>query len=336
MAEQRRERHRLGRRRVLVHLDAREREQVFDQTRHALAVLVHDGEEALARLRIVAGGSLEGLDESHQGGERRADFVAGIGDEIGPHLVGPAHRREVDEGEQHRSTPFPGLRQRLDPGDEGALDRRRQRELDLAPASALEGLLDRLDELRIAQRGRDVTPRHLATQQGVRRPVGTHDPALGIEQEEGLGQRSECALELGPLAREPCTLQGTVAQDALDRGRKLAGEEPRRCRTPDGLALRGGAFHMARERTDIGQYEAEREGREQAEAGPSEGRRKGRGEAEHGEQQECEPKRCRRREAEPRPAAERNDARRHRPAPLRTVLPLPLYQRRMTAGMKNM
>ena len=45
---------RVGRRDVLVHLDARQRQQIVDQPRHALRLLAHDGEEALARRGVVA------------------------------------------------------------------------------------------------------------------------------------------------------------------------------------------------------------------------------------------------------------------------------------------
>ena len=45
------------------HLDAREREQVIDQPRHAFRLVSHNVEEALACRRIVAGGPLQRVDE---------------------------------------------------------------------------------------------------------------------------------------------------------------------------------------------------------------------------------------------------------------------------------
>ena len=58
---------------------------------------LHDVEEALPRLGIVAGGSLQGLDEAEQRSQRRAQLMARIGDEIGPHGLQAAGRGEIAE-----------------------------------------------------------------------------------------------------------------------------------------------------------------------------------------------------------------------------------------------
>ena len=76
--------------------------QIVDQPRHAPRLLLHDGQEALARFGVVARRALQRLDEAGQGGERRAQFVAGIGDEVGAHLLDPAQRREIVKGQQHK------------------------------------------------------------------------------------------------------------------------------------------------------------------------------------------------------------------------------------------
>ena len=52
--------------------------------------LVHDLQELLARRRVVAGRPAQRLDEARNRGERRAQLVAGIGDEVGAHAVDPA------------------------------------------------------------------------------------------------------------------------------------------------------------------------------------------------------------------------------------------------------
>ena len=295
---------------MLVHLDAREREQVFDEAGHALAVLVHDGEEALARGRIVAGSPLQRLDEAHERGERRADLVARVGDEVGPHLVGAAHCREIDEREQNSGAAFPRLGQRLDPRREGAFDRRLQRELDVAPVAAVQGLLDGLDQCRIAQGGRNVAPGHLAIEELRCRPVGAHDLAVGIQQQERLGQGIERAFELGSLAGKLRLALGAEPGQTLDRCRELAGEQPCRRSALVRLALSlGGGLHVAREGVDLSQHQADHSCREQAETGPGKHRRDGRREAKCAEHQECEPERQRRRKAQARPSAQRNDAR---------------------------
>ena len=60
---------------------------------------MHDREKPLARFRVVAGGSAQRLDEADQRRERGAQLVARIGDEVGPHLLGPLQFRDVVQGQ---------------------------------------------------------------------------------------------------------------------------------------------------------------------------------------------------------------------------------------------
>ena len=217
--------------------------------------------------------------------------------------------------------PSPRLGQRLHPRREGPLDRRLQRELDVAPTGTLEGLLDRFDQLRIAQRRSNVAPDHLAVEERFGRPVGTHDLALSIQQEERLGQGIERAFELGPLARELRPVLGAEPGQALDRCRELTGKEARRRGVRVCFALTpGGVLHMARQRADLCQHQAGHCGREQAQASPGQHRRNSWREAEQGKHQEGDSKRQRCRKAEPPPPANRNNARSHRSALLRSVV----------------
>ena len=90
---------------VRVELDARQRQQVVDQPRHAERLLLHDGEKALARLGVVARRTLQRLDKAEQRCERRAQLVAGIGDEVGAHLLDAPQRREIVKRQQHQVGP---------------------------------------------------------------------------------------------------------------------------------------------------------------------------------------------------------------------------------------
>ena len=92
----------LGERQVLAHLHARERQQIVDQARHALGLLAHDLEEALARLRVVLGAPCSVSTKPLQRGQRRAQLVAGVGDEIGAHARQPVLLAEVAEGDEQR------------------------------------------------------------------------------------------------------------------------------------------------------------------------------------------------------------------------------------------
>jgi hypothetical protein len=79
-------------------LDARERQEIVDQTRHSAGLRLHDVEEALAGRGIITRRPLQGLDEAGQCRKRRAQFMAGIGDEIDAHLLDAAVRREIMKG----------------------------------------------------------------------------------------------------------------------------------------------------------------------------------------------------------------------------------------------
>ena len=81
--------------------------KIVDQARHAPRLFLHDGEKALARLGVVARRALQRFDEAEQRGKRRAQFVAGIGDEVGAHFLDPAQRREIVKGDQHEIGPAP-------------------------------------------------------------------------------------------------------------------------------------------------------------------------------------------------------------------------------------
>ncbi|MNN45632.1 hypothetical protein D3C81_1599780 [compost metagenome] len=80
---------------MLVQLDPAERQQVGDQASHAVGLDGHDVEELVARLGIVLGVALQRLDEARQGGQGRAQFVAGVGQEIDAHHLHAARIRFI-------------------------------------------------------------------------------------------------------------------------------------------------------------------------------------------------------------------------------------------------
>ena len=108
---------------VLLLLDARERQQVFDQPGHAAPLFAHDGEETIARLRVVVRRALQGLDEADQRGERRAQFMAGVGDEVDAQPLDPPGLGLIAQGEQRRHDFAVRRRQRRDIHVEQPFDR---------------------------------------------------------------------------------------------------------------------------------------------------------------------------------------------------------------------
>jgi len=111
-------------------------------------LFLHDGKEALARLGVVARRALQGLDETGQGGERRAQFVAGIGDEVGAHLLDAPQRREIVERHQRQVGPLQaGLAlDRHDDRLEPAIERAALGIGDALLFAAREGAADGFDE----------------------------------------------------------------------------------------------------------------------------------------------------------------------------------------------
>ncbi len=69
------------------HLQPRQREQIINQPRHPLCLRLHDVEELVARPGVVARRAAQRLDKASDGGQRRSQFMAGIGDEVGTHAV---------------------------------------------------------------------------------------------------------------------------------------------------------------------------------------------------------------------------------------------------------
>ena len=115
---------------MLVLLDARQHQEVVDQAAHALGLLGHDAEEALARGGVVARRAAQGLDEAGQARDRRLELVAGIGDEIGAHALGAAQRRRVVQHDQGERAVGRRARQAAHMGHDVELGRARQHELD--------------------------------------------------------------------------------------------------------------------------------------------------------------------------------------------------------------
>ena len=114
----------------------------------------------------------QGLDESRQRGQGGAQLVAGVGQEIGPGALDLAQFGFVAEGQQRQSLAIrrglqrPGVRPQglgLDAGD--LIDAVRR-------DAAEQRLVDRLQHLRIADRGDQQTGLAVQPQELSRRPVG--------------------------------------------------------------------------------------------------------------------------------------------------------------------
>ena len=61
---------------------------------------LHDREKCSRALGVRLGRALQRLDESREGRERRAQLVAGIGDEVGAHALDLLFARQVAQHDQ--------------------------------------------------------------------------------------------------------------------------------------------------------------------------------------------------------------------------------------------
>ena len=154
--------------------DPRQRQQIVDQPRHPRRLGMHDAEKALARPRIFLGRPLQRIDETRQRGQRRAQFVAGIGDEIGAHFLDPAQRRLVVERHQHAfvgAAEQGGHRHRRDDQFHPAIDRH---VVEIGRAPRFGG------RDRLAQRGDDFGRAQRELGELVRRSAGASWAAAAL------------------------------------------------------------------------------------------------------------------------------------------------------------
>ena len=178
---------------MLVELDARQRQKIVDQPAHAPGFHAHDVEEAFARVGIVLGVAAQRVDEAADRGQGRAQFVAGIGDEIGAHLLGAAHGGQIVQLNQHqarigRRHCGPHAR---DKGFVMALDRHQKTESDGFRLAARQHAVDRFQHRRRAQHGRDVFSLRAGAQQHFGGAVGEQHMAGGVEHDDGIGEAFE-------------------------------------------------------------------------------------------------------------------------------------------------
>ncbi len=165
----------------------------------ARRLLVHDGEEPVARLAIVARRTPQGLDEAEQRGERGAQLVTRIGDEIGTHLLAPFRGGEIVQGNDDGAGGDMRA-ERRDAGAELALDRQAEGELDEPLALAAQYRIDGGEHCGMAQARGKVPADELTAEHLVRRLVGAHYPSALVKQEHRIGKRGENGLGRGELS----------------------------------------------------------------------------------------------------------------------------------------
>jgi hypothetical protein len=173
--------HLVGWRREALRLDPRQRDQVFDHPLHPPRLVVDDRGEAPAGLAIeLPILVVECLGIAEDGGERRAQLVAGIGDEIDPHALGGMGLAAIGEADEARAVGKQGDAHH--PAPLGAAD---SDQLDLVAAG--RRLAEPLERDRVADGEADVLADDMLAQHRPRRRIGDRDPPLRDDQAR-LGQ----------------------------------------------------------------------------------------------------------------------------------------------------
>ena len=220
-----------GRRRVLVQLDARQRQQVLDQARHALGLLLHDRRKRSLRLGVVARRPPQGLDEADQAGQRRLQLVAGVGDEIGAQLLGALQRvmsisariATVSSAVGRASGSTWAMKMRsTGTGKENSTMR---------PRPAGKGRGHRFDHRGIAQDVEQLAAGE-AGPAAPRRRVGAHDPPLLVEHDQRVGQSGNHRLVRRDQRLQVAPPLGPGAAGARHRLGQLPRRLQRRVRQP--------------------------------------------------------------------------------------------------------
>ena len=152
----------------------------------------------LARLGVVARRAGQRLDEAGQRRERRAQLVAGVGDEVRAHAFDHQLLGQLAQSDQSRARAQPD-RHDLDP--ERARRRSRQVQVELGRAVPLQRLVDRGEDAGIAQAGLEQLADRIVTEQPRRggialattRPSSTTRSGSGKASSRVRNQRSVSA-----------------------------------------------------------------------------------------------------------------------------------------------
>ena len=97
--------HRLSRQRHLTRFEPRKLQELLDHLHQPVDLLVGSREELLRGLRVLQRSALQRLDHRFDGGERSAQLVRDVGDEVTPDLFGPPHLREVVDDDERGPLP---------------------------------------------------------------------------------------------------------------------------------------------------------------------------------------------------------------------------------------
>ncbi len=164
---------------MLLLLDPRQRQQIVDETRHPPTLLAHDAEKLLLRAKVVLRRALQRFDEAEQRGQRRAQLVAGVGDEVGAHPLDLARLGEIAQRhERSRPSRPSSVAIGLTETSNSALDRHAFAPLSGLRFAGRRHAADRVVNVRRAQRQYERFAEPKPRQQFERGRIGVEPRAL--------------------------------------------------------------------------------------------------------------------------------------------------------------
>ncbi len=172
----------------LFRLHAAERKKVADQPDHPARLTLHDAKETIPGGGIVARRPPQRFDEADQGGERCAQFVADIGDEVTPHRPGLFDRGQILERDQN-ALPHIAFHRRESHGKMSLAAPGDQSEPLCILHLPVQCSFKPAEEFRMPQKRAAPATLRGRPEDGCGRPVGYEDPLIGVDEGDCNRQR---------------------------------------------------------------------------------------------------------------------------------------------------
>ncbi|MDF1608804.1 hypothetical protein PZ897_11505 [Hoeflea sp. YIM 152468] len=157
---------------VLICLDPAQGQQLPHQTVHALGFTRHNAEKPVSRPGVVSGRVAQGFNEPHDRRERSAQFMADIGDKVAAHLLSLGDLCGILKAEQQQTGIGNRLQMHIIEGVAAVFHNL----VRYTPRLLIEQtVLDRINQLGVAQSGGEMPSRKVCAQQHFGRTVDEFD-----------------------------------------------------------------------------------------------------------------------------------------------------------------
>ena len=259
-------------------LDARERQQVVDNGVQPPGLTQDNVEETAGIVRVLQGAVEQGFDIAADGGDRRLQLVADIGDEVLADVLQPVEPGQVVQHQQDTHAAVLLVAQRHGPGlQEYRFGAGKQAHPLVLAAVVGQGAVDQGEQLRMAEHALHRLALHSPgrqVEQGGGRLVEADHPPLGVDGHHRVGHAGKHGLQFVALldheADAPVDLRGHAVQGRGQGGhlggQPLAADARQLAVFAPGQLFRTQAHLLERPadppRADVGQQGGERDHRQ--------------------------------------------------------------------------